>query len=155
MSKIVIFGKAEAGKSTFIKSLIPDAVNIGHRGRTIAFDYGTFTLDGLKLHFYGTPGQARFDCIRDIIALSARMSILIFDNSKPLEELDLQIVEEVKMLDIPFISVINRKTATPLLTMKDVSKLLSPFSLHVHSMEGDVRERMFCMDVLRKIIDNL
>jgi|GEM_PF-6274192 hypothetical protein len=155
MVKIVIFGKAEAGKSTFIRSIIPDAVNIEHQGRTIAFDFGTFNFDGTTLHFYGTPGQARFECIRDIVALSARMSILIFDNSRPLEDLDLQIVKEVKMLGTPFISVINRKATVSLLTMKDVTRVLSPLPLHIHCMEGDVRERGFCMDVLRRIIDNL
>ena len=37
-------------------------------GTTVAMDYGVMHLDdGEKIHLYGTPGQARFDFMWDIL----------------------------------------------------------------------------------------
>ena len=105
----MIFGKGEAGKSTLITTIIPDAININHRGRTIALDFGTYRHDGRVFHFYGTPGQARFDCIRDILAINADHALMVFDASRPIDREDLGILNEIKSLSLPFTAIINLK----------------------------------------------
>jgi signal recognition particle receptor subunit beta len=38
--KVVFFGRGEAGKSSLISKIIPDALNIEHKGMTVAMDFG-------------------------------------------------------------------------------------------------------------------
>lgn len=54
--KVVVFGKGEVGKSTFINTVIPNATNIAHKGRTVAMDFGKAIVGDFAYHLYGTPG---------------------------------------------------------------------------------------------------
>jgi len=152
VKKIVIFGKGEAGKSTFLSTIIPDAININHRGRTIALDFGTYRHNGKVFHFYGTPGQARFDCLRDIIAINAHHSLMIFDSSHPLEEDDRNILEEVRRLAIPFTGVLNLKEGREMsISETEVSNLCRGIPGFQGLYKGDVRNPDFVISILNSL----
>jgi uncharacterized protein len=150
--KVVVFGKGEAGKSTFIKTISPDAVNIEHKGRTVALDFGKIDVGGKAFHFYGTPGQARFDVVRDIISDSANKALMIFDISTSLDKDDHNIFKEVNFLNVPFFAIINMKKGLPLkLKAEDVEKLCGSSSCFNGILKGDVSDRNFVHGILRNL----
>lgn len=100
--KILFTGIAGAGKTTAIAAVseIPplntDVLNtdvlLGKDTTTVGLDYGELTLDGGdKLRLYGTPGQARFDFMWQILSKGALGLIILVDNRRPnpLADLDL------------------------------------------------------------------
>jgi|Deesub1362A_J573_1020465.scaffolds.fasta_scaffold42762_1 hypothetical protein len=153
--KIVIFGKAEAGKSTLISHIIPDALNVHHRGRTIALDFGSLSYKGKDLHFFGTPGQLRFDCLRDIIALKADLSLMVFDGSRPLDTEDEKILNEIEVLNLPMLALLNQKPPRQRLSIEEVERLCRSFNGFRGALEGDVTNMRFVNKVLENIIAHL
>lgn len=88
-NKIVFSGPPGAGKTTAIAALsdIPvvgtdaratDAIAQIKERTTVAMDYGLIRLeDGVKVHLYGTPGQARFDFMAPILTRGAIGLVLL------------------------------------------------------------------------------
>ncbi|HWR58630.1 MAG TPA: GTP-binding protein [Thermodesulfovibrionales bacterium] len=149
MVKVMVFGKGEAGKSTFIRSLIPGAVNIEHKGRTVALDYGDIRINGKKIHLFGTPGQARFNVVREVISFKADGAIMIFDGAAGLSRDDTRIIEEIVDLHVPFVSVLNIKTSSRnVLTMGDVERLCRATRLYMRGFEGNITDHRFSLAVL-------
>ncbi len=107
--KIVVFGKGEVGKSTLLKGLISNSVNISHRGRTTAFDYGILHHQGNKYHFYGTPGQHHFSMVREVLTLGMDTIIFVIDGTYGIDDGDRQIFKEVEATGIPYLLVVNLK----------------------------------------------
>lgn len=107
--KIVVFGKGEVGKSTLLKGLIHNSVNISHRGRTTAFDYGILHHKGIKYHFFGTPGQHHFSMVREVLTLGVDGIIFVIDGTQGVDDGDRQIFKEVEATGIPYLMVINLK----------------------------------------------
>src|SRR5512137_2398554 len=92
--KIVVTGPFSAGKSLFIKTISEIGVvtterKITHREKgvkketTVAMDYGRVTLDEAVLHLHGTPGQARFDFMWDILMREMAGFVLLVDAANP------------------------------------------------------------------------
>jgi signal recognition particle receptor subunit beta len=91
-SKVIFTGPVGAGKTTAIRSLsdIPpvhtDASASDTRPRktstTVAMDYGLTTLGGERIHLYGTPGQARFVFMYDILTRGGTGLVLLVDNAR-------------------------------------------------------------------------
>ncbi|MCS6909282.1 MAG: ATP/GTP-binding protein [Anaerolineales bacterium] len=107
--KIVVTGPFGAGKSSFIRTISEIAVVAterrvsdatfastapGPRGlraygqpdkpyTTVAMDYGRLTLGDDVLHLHGTPGQARFDFMWDILAREMAGFVLLVDAAAP------------------------------------------------------------------------
>ncbi len=92
--KILFTGTVGAGKTTAI-SAISDKVTLStevpmsegatetKNQTTVGFDYGECALaDGCSLHLYGTPGQARFRFMWDILAKGAFGLIVLADHSR-------------------------------------------------------------------------
>ena len=91
--KIVFTGPMGAGKTTAIRAISdapPVSTEVGNSDRqasvkestTVALDYGELTLeDGTCLRIYGTPGQARFSFMWEIIGRGALGVILLIDGS--------------------------------------------------------------------------
>jgi signal recognition particle receptor subunit beta len=91
--KIIFTGPVGAGKTTALNS-ISDAPPLSTEARardntrfikehtTIAMDYGVLKLsDNEKVHLYGTPGQARFDFMWEILSEGALGVILLIENN--------------------------------------------------------------------------
>lgn len=99
--KILFAGTMGAGKTTAIGAIseIPpasteainsDRVSFDKATTTVAMDYGEITLEGGdKLRLYGTPGQARFDFMWQILGAGALGVILLVDGSRPDPSADL------------------------------------------------------------------
>ena len=92
--KIIFTGPVGAGKTTAIQAIsdVPlmrtdasasDITKAKKPLTTVALDYGRMNLeDGEKIHLYGTPGQARFDFMWDILVTGGIGLILLLDNTR-------------------------------------------------------------------------
>ena len=91
--KIIFSGPVNAGKTTAIKVLsdidvvstearASDHVKVKKENTTVAMDYGRINLDSeTAVHLYGTPGQARFNFMWEILAQGALGLVLLIDCS--------------------------------------------------------------------------
>jgi signal recognition particle receptor subunit beta len=85
--KIVVTGPACAGKTTFVKSLTDEGLvstekqttDAGERDTTtVGFDYGRVQVAGHHASLFGTPGQARFEYLWDILGEGADGCVFLF-----------------------------------------------------------------------------
>jgi len=92
--KIVFTGTPGAGKTTAIRALSdiePVATDVANSDAsidkamtTVGLDYGHVDLgDGLRVRLFGTPGQARFDFMWNIVAAKALGMVILVDNTRP------------------------------------------------------------------------
>lgn len=88
--KIVVTGPFSAGKTVFVKSIseIPIVtterkITVRQKGTkshtTVAMDYGRVALGDDVLHLNGTPGQARFDFMWEILSKEMHGLVLVVD----------------------------------------------------------------------------
>ncbi|MBI3360679.1 MAG: ATP/GTP-binding protein [Chloroflexi bacterium] len=89
--KIVVTGPFSAGKSQFIKAIseidvVSTEKKLTHREKgskrqtTVAMDYGRATIGDDTLHLHGTPGQARFDFMWDILMKEMHGFVVVVDS---------------------------------------------------------------------------
>jgi uncharacterized protein len=119
--KIIVTGPFNSGKTQFIKTISDiDVVSTERkittedRGikseTTVAMDYGRTTLNGETLYLYGTPGQTRFDFMREILSSEMSAFILLVDAtdtpSFP-EGADL-IAQFAGFMPVPYLVVANK-----------------------------------------------
>ncbi|HEX2908030.1 MAG TPA: ATP/GTP-binding protein [Phototrophicaceae bacterium] len=90
--KIVVTGPFNSGKTEFIKTIsdIPvvateKKITTEDKGikaeTTVAMDYGRAQLDGDTVYLYGTPGQARFDFMWEILSSEMNGFIVLVDST--------------------------------------------------------------------------
>ncbi len=90
--KVIVTGPFNSGKTTFVGTISDIAVvttekkiTTEDRGikaeTTVAMDYGRVEIDGKVLHLYGTPGQARFDFMWEILASEMDSFIVLVDSA--------------------------------------------------------------------------
>lgn len=95
--RLVVTGPVGAGKSTFIRSVseievvdtdrraTDEVADMKHK-TTVALDFGRLQFGPQHaLHLYGTPGQARFDFMWDILIRRAHAYILLVAAHRPHE----------------------------------------------------------------------
>ena len=89
--KIVVTGPFSAGKSQFVKTIseidvvsTEKKITLRETGQkrltTVAMDYGRVTLEDSVLHLNGTPGQARFDFMWEILMKEMHGFVLVVDS---------------------------------------------------------------------------
>ncbi len=95
--RLVVTGPVGAGKSTFIRSVSEiEVVDTDRRATdetlnlkaktTVAFDFGRLQFGpNMALHLYGTPGQARFDFMWDLLIRRAHAYIILVAAHRPRE----------------------------------------------------------------------
>jgi small GTP-binding protein len=94
--KILITGPFAAGKTQFIKTIseikpltterktTKDSERKVKHLTTVAMDFGKITIDDEhELYLFGTPGQARFDFMWDILGKGALGIIILVDSTNP------------------------------------------------------------------------
>lgn len=93
--RLVVAGSVGAGKSTFVRTLseievvdtdrtATDETALFKSGTTVALDFGRLMLGpNMDLHLYGTPGQARFDFMWDLLIQNAHCYILLVAANRP------------------------------------------------------------------------
>ncbi|NYT03632.1 MAG: GTP-binding protein [Candidatus Methanofastidiosa archaeon] len=116
--KVVVFGKENAGKSTLIRAIEHDAINIDKKDTTVSMDYGRAVVGGKKIHFYGTPGQERFDFMRDILSKGANIGVMVLDSTMSISEMDIHLLQELKQKGIPCLIFLNKSDIADPETMR-------------------------------------
>ena len=91
--KLVITGPVNAGKTTMVQNLsdsqiaatdvaATDQVSELKAMTTVGLDFGILEIDdGLELHLFGTPGQARFNFMWNILSKGAIGAIFLVDST--------------------------------------------------------------------------
>jgi len=95
--RLIVTGPVGAGKSTFIQSVseiqvvdtdrraTDETLLLKHK-TTVAFDFGRLQFSPkMALHLYGTPGQARFDFMWDMLIRKAHVYMLLVAAHRPHE----------------------------------------------------------------------
>lgn len=88
ISKIVVTGPAQSGKSTFVANasdhgLSVDGTDMKGVATTVAMDLGRLSWQGFDITLYGTPGYSRFDPIISQLVRHAMGVILLVDVTRP------------------------------------------------------------------------
>lgn len=93
--KLVITGAFNTGKTTFVRSLSEiDVIDTDKAtsspgeqkikaSTTVAMDWGRLQLDDHKIQLFGTPGQGRFDFMREILAKDMNGFLVLVDQTAP------------------------------------------------------------------------
>jgi uncharacterized protein len=93
--RLVVTGPPGVGKSSFVRAISEvEAVDTDRPATdetaqlkpttTVGFDYGRITMGAaIQLHFYGTPGQSRFNFMWDILIRRAHAYILLVAAHRP------------------------------------------------------------------------
>ena len=122
LAKIVVTGPFSAGKSTLIRTISEAAVLSTERAvthdswpgkteTTVAMDFGRITLDrDLVLLLFGTPGQARFDFMWEILGEGMLGYVVLVDHSRPdqLEQAAAILAAFRSNTGAPFVVALNR-----------------------------------------------
>lgn len=121
--KLVITGAFNTGKTTFVRSLSEIATLDTERATsspgeqrvksttTVAMDYGRIKLDNTVVQLFGTPGQSRFDFMREVLAKDMNGFLVLVDVNNPATvDAAAQLVEQFKDLgnEVPFAVVANK-----------------------------------------------
>lgn len=106
--KVIVFGKENVGKSTLIGAIERGALRIDRNNITVAMDYGRAFVDGMKLHFFGTPGQHRFDFMREILSRGANVGVMVLDSTASLSAADGELFAELQQMGIPCLIFVNK-----------------------------------------------
>ncbi len=92
--KIVVTGPFNSGKTQFVTTISDIPVvrterritteDRGIKGETtVAMDYGRVELGDQVIHLHGTPGQARFDFMWEILATEMQGFVVLVDSTDP------------------------------------------------------------------------
>jgi uncharacterized protein len=110
--KIVVFGSFNAGKSTFIHTLDPEArhteVDIMGGTTTVALDFGRIFIGGRHVYLFGTPGQERFEFAREIISRGIDGAVVLVDTTADLDEFTLHICRGLHDAGVPRVVALNK-----------------------------------------------
>lgn len=119
--KIIVTGPFNSGKTTFVSTIseIPVVsterrITTEDRGvkaeTTVAMDYGRVTLEGRVLHLNGTPGQARFDFMWEILAAEMNGFIVLVDSTDEASFPDANDLIQLfsKFKRVPYLVVANK-----------------------------------------------
>jgi small GTP-binding protein len=108
-TKIVIFGSYNSGKTTTLENLCEKKAIVEYKGSTIALDYGNTIYQQEKVHLFSTPGQERFQFMRDILSRGLDGAIVVVDNSQGVTEMDLRIMYTLANSQVPFVVFANKQ----------------------------------------------
>ncbi len=137
-AKVVVFGKSEAGKSTLIRHLVPGALNVEYKGRTVALDYGKVIFKGQEFHLFGTPGQAHLSPVRECLTEGIDIAIFVMDDSRHFDKEDRKLLKELEDLKVPYLIFVNQKPkASP--ERRKIGRLIEDFAKPFQIIEGSAK----------------
>lgn len=108
----------QSGKSSYIKYLDKNALNVEAKGKdekyyTVGMDLGSVKLNGFDCFLFGTPGLLRFSVMRNIVTSGADGIIFIFDSVHPeKDDSAIVILNSVRKLlhaNIPVVFLANKQ----------------------------------------------
>jgi small GTP-binding protein len=110
--KIVVFGSFNAGKSTFIQTLDPEShhveADIVGGTTTVAIDFGRVRIGERLIYLFGTPGQERFEFVREIVSRGMDGAVIMIDTTAALDSFTGQICQTLREEEIPRIVLLNK-----------------------------------------------
>ncbi|SCG85807.1 GTP-binding protein [Methanobacterium congolense] len=116
-TKIVILGSADSGKTTTIENLLnrkkEKITKIECKGTTVALDYGNTIINGQRFHIFATPGQERFQFMREILSNGLDGAIVVIDNSEGVTNTDIKILENLNSSNVPYVIFSNKQDISP------------------------------------------
>ncbi|MCK5881809.1 MAG: ATP/GTP-binding protein [Sinobacterium sp.] len=154
--KIIFSGPVGAGKTSAIKCIsdievvsteakASDEVKKIKEKTTVAMDYGQVVLDETsKIHLYGTPGQARFDFMWEILSEGALGLVIIIDASapKPLDDLHFYLDAFSSLINKTAVVIgLSRGDVNPQCTLKEFQLHLSKKNVSAAIFEVDARSK--------------
>ncbi len=108
-TKIVILGSADSGKTTTISRILKKVTMVEEKGTTVALDYGNTIINGEKVHIFATPGQERFQFMREVLSNGLDGAILVMDNSRGITDTDLDIMNNLNSNQVPYVIFCNKQ----------------------------------------------
>ncbi len=108
----------QSGKSSYIKALDQNALNVEAKGKddryyTVGMDLGSLKLNGFDCYLFGTPGLLRFSIMRNIVTQGSDGIIFIFDAAAPeKDDSAIMILNSIRKLlpsNIPIIFLANKQ----------------------------------------------
>lgn len=137
-TKVVIFGKSDAGKSTLIQRLVPGALNIEYGGNTVAMDYGKVIFRGQEFHLFGTPGQVHLNPVRECLTEGIDVAVFVIDSSRHFDKEDIELLKELEALKVPYLIFVNHKPeVNP--ERRKIDRLLANFTKPLEVIEGSAK----------------
>lgn len=110
--KIVVFGAYNAGKSTLIQTLDPSSRHVEAHTEdgdtTVALDFGRVTFGTHRIYLFGTPGQERFEFVRQIIGRGMDAALLVVDSTVPPDEFTLHLYSALLARKVPLAVLLNK-----------------------------------------------
>ena len=120
--RILVTGPYHAGKSTVVRSLCGNAVNVERMGTTVAFDYGNVQMSGLEAEIFGTPGQERFEFIFGIFAREVSGVLFVVDSTKPEDFARARQMLSLLSPDVPLVVLANKSDLANVLPAEEIRK---------------------------------
>ena len=153
--KIVVMGSEDVGKTTLMENLIGNIGKVEHNGTTVAIDYGNTVINGRKLHLFGTPGQERFEFMRELALNGVDFVLLVLDAAAGLNKLDKKIIDKLCSKRIPYIIFINKIDIVDKKKLEELKKEIEVLcNNYYHIVEGSaLKNKGF--DELKNIFGNL
>jgi len=114
----VVSGPLSCGKSSYIRYLDDNALNVEAKGiddryYTVGMDLGSVKLNGFDIFLFGTPGLLRFNVMRDVVVKGTDGVIFIFDAAHPEKDEDaiviLNAIRKVVPPDTPIVYLANKQ----------------------------------------------
>jgi small GTP-binding protein len=137
--KIIVTGPFNSGKTAFISTISDIAVVTTERKittedrgikseTTVAMDYGRVELDGKTLHLNGTPGQARFDFMWEILAREMNGFAVLVDSTDPPSFPDAADLIQLfsSLHDVPYLVVANKTDMPGAVSLAEVRRRMDP-----------------------------
>ena len=112
-TKIVVLGSYNSGKTTTLENICQKKAKIEYNGTTIALDYGNTIIEGEKIHIFGSPGQERFEFMREILSQGLDGAIVVIDSSKGISNVDETILTKLNIKDVPYVLFANKQDIKP------------------------------------------
>ena len=120
--KVVVMGSKDVGKTTLMENLIGKIGKVEHNGTTVAIDYGNIEIEGKKIHLFGTPGQERFEFMRELTLNGTDFVLLVLDATTGLKQIDKNIIDTLCSKKIPYAVFINKVDVCDKEKLEDLKK---------------------------------
>ena len=153
--KIVVFGPSGAGKSSFVRKVGETKVlNTDRGGTTVALDYTSAHVMGIKLALFGVPGKIRFKAIREILLEGSDGILFLVDAADPSRDTDAKkLLAEVRKITptVPLLICLNKMDSPEARDPAEIIKSLElPPTESVISIS--VKENKNIMLALKKLL---
>lgn len=110
-----MIGALQSGKSSYIKYLNKNALNVQVKGQdnkfyTVGMDLAQLKLNGFDIFLFGCPGLLRFKVMREVVASGADGYIFMFDAAHPEMDNDaISMLNLIRKADVPIVYLANKQ----------------------------------------------